>query len=400
MSSPRKSHKPMPVWGAEDVREFWSHVRNGKETDCWPFVYDGSDDQDYWLYRYWKGHATHRTAAFLSTGIDPGSNCVLHTCDRKACCNPSHLWIGNDKDNQTDARMKGITSRVGDYAKARRISDESGGRLRAMSIYRDMIRDQPETPANKYARDTLVLGLRRTPYDRECAVEISQTNASRPDLTRGPTISCVLMGDRRMGGTDKKPRIKKNGASAVPPAAPDDAGAVKVGVKKRGPGGRPSTYTQAIGRDVCARLADGMSLQKICERMGLDRGTVLNWKRLHEEFSRAYADAREMQGECVGMNAVHAASSIRDVAERAGQGKMDPAVARVVIDALDKAAKHDEWAASRMATALWGDKVDMTHAVTTTEAVRVIVTSGPDPYHDAPGRVAKSTKGTNETRKQ
>ena len=48
----------------------------------------------------------------------------------------------------------------------------------------------------------------------------------------------------------------------------------------------------------------------------------------------------------------------------------------------------------------YGDKVDMTHAVTTTEAVRVIVTSGPDPYHDAPGRVAKSTKGTNETRKQ
>lgn len=32
---------------------------------------------------------------------------VCHTCDRPKCCNPSHLWLGTNAENQQDCVRKG-----------------------------------------------------------------------------------------------------------------------------------------------------------------------------------------------------------------------------------------------------------------------------------------------------
>jgi len=49
----------------------------------------------------------HRMAYFLEHGVDPGSLWVLHKCDNPPCCNPKHLWLGNNTDNNRDSAAKG-----------------------------------------------------------------------------------------------------------------------------------------------------------------------------------------------------------------------------------------------------------------------------------------------------
>lgn len=63
-------------------------------------------------------------------------------------------------------------------------------------------------------------------------------------------------------------------------------------------GGRPSKYNDEIAMDICARLANGESLLKICRSEDYpDRGTVFRWLIAHEEFRHKYDAAREMQAE-------------------------------------------------------------------------------------------------------
>jgi hypothetical protein len=33
--------------------------------------------------------------------------CILHACDNRRCCNPTHLWIGTYHDNNRDRARKG-----------------------------------------------------------------------------------------------------------------------------------------------------------------------------------------------------------------------------------------------------------------------------------------------------
>lgn len=53
--------------------------------------------------------------------------------------------------------------------------------------------------------------------------------------------------------------------------------------------GRPPIYTPELGQAICARVADGESLRKICSEEGMPcRRTVTTWRLTLPEFNELY----------------------------------------------------------------------------------------------------------------
>lgn len=62
------------------------------------------------------------------------------------------------------------------------------------------------------------------------------------------------------------------------------------------PPGRPSTFTEAKGNEICERLIKGESLRAICQSEDMpDNVTILRWLRDFPEFDKQYTRARQMQ---------------------------------------------------------------------------------------------------------
>lgn len=66
--------------------------------------------------------------------------------------------------------------------------------------------------------------------------------------------------------------------------------------KPKQPRGRPCVYTDAAAESICAQLADGLSLRKICSADGMPKeSTVRNWVADDVSgFAARYARAREI----------------------------------------------------------------------------------------------------------
>lgn len=65
-------------------------------------------------------------------------------------------------------------------------------------------------------------------------------------------------------------------------------------------GGRPTTYTKDLGKEICLRLSEGESLRTICQGENMPViSTVMLWvlDENKKEFSEHYRRAREMQAE-------------------------------------------------------------------------------------------------------
>lgn len=54
-----------------------------------------------------KGTRTHRLAWILTRGPIPNGMVVMHTCDNPPCCNPEHVRLGTQKENQQEMARKG-----------------------------------------------------------------------------------------------------------------------------------------------------------------------------------------------------------------------------------------------------------------------------------------------------
>lgn len=71
----------------------------------------------------------------------------------------------------------------------------------------------------------------------------------------------------------------------------------KVATKSKRPvkrkRGRPTRYTNQLADEICAQLAEGLSLRKVCDKPDMpNRSTVFRWLRNQEDFRDQYGYAK------------------------------------------------------------------------------------------------------------
>lgn len=93
------------------IARLWSRVSRAKDDECW--LWAGSTLRNGYgqISVTHNGHAsplmTHRVMWVLTYGPIPDGLSVLHRCDVPRCVNPTHLFLGTQRDNIHDAQRKG-----------------------------------------------------------------------------------------------------------------------------------------------------------------------------------------------------------------------------------------------------------------------------------------------------
>lgn len=105
-------------------QHFWDGV--DKSDGCWEWTRSvGSHGYG----AYWDGKklwTCHRYVWTITNGEIPGGLHVLHTCDNRTCCNPSHLFLGTNNDNIADRMAKGrsrTTPKAGEQHHSAKLTD-------------------------------------------------------------------------------------------------------------------------------------------------------------------------------------------------------------------------------------------------------------------------------------
>lgn len=101
-----------PHVGAERAVPFWDRVdKSGGPDSCWPWT-GALNKSGYGSYG--AGgliHTASRRAYELTNGPIPAGpgyhgHVVMHSCDNRRCCNPKHLSVGTQTDNNEDRDRK------------------------------------------------------------------------------------------------------------------------------------------------------------------------------------------------------------------------------------------------------------------------------------------------------
>lgn len=93
----------MTPHGLPLAERFWMKVdRSGGPGECWPWT-AGRKKGGYGSFALRTGVSTgaHRVAFALFHGF-AAPRSVLHTCDNPPCCNPAHLYDGDQLQNVQD----------------------------------------------------------------------------------------------------------------------------------------------------------------------------------------------------------------------------------------------------------------------------------------------------------
>jgi len=87
---------------------FWSMVAISDPDSCWEWQGCRSK-KGYGNLHYTElgEDKSHRVAYRLTNGNIPVGMCILHKCDNRACCNPNHLYVGDNDQNVKDRMARG-----------------------------------------------------------------------------------------------------------------------------------------------------------------------------------------------------------------------------------------------------------------------------------------------------
>jgi hypothetical protein len=84
------------------------NIARGSDSECWPWQCSLTEE-GYGRTRLAgeRERLAHRLMWTAAIGPIPDGLCVLHRCDNRPCCNPSHLFLGDRIDNAIDRDQKG-----------------------------------------------------------------------------------------------------------------------------------------------------------------------------------------------------------------------------------------------------------------------------------------------------
>lgn len=104
------AHVP-PALNWDQAREiqdrFWPKIKVAGPDECWLWQAK-SRLREYGQFRAWgRPQYAHRIAYALGKGDLPEGAFVLHRCDTPLCCNPNHLFLGDQAANMRDRFAKG-----------------------------------------------------------------------------------------------------------------------------------------------------------------------------------------------------------------------------------------------------------------------------------------------------
>lgn len=86
----------------------WIDTHDNDPKPCWEWLgsLGGRDGRGYFAVHGQK-YLAHRIVYQLFNGPIPKNKVVRHTCDNQRCCNPKHLELGNQSQNETDKYLRG-----------------------------------------------------------------------------------------------------------------------------------------------------------------------------------------------------------------------------------------------------------------------------------------------------
>lgn len=100
----------MPRYSTPFSERFWNKVQIIDDDDsCWPWM-GSRNEGGYGICGADSptgDRVASRVAWILTFGPVPDGLYVLHHCDYRPCCRPSHLWLGTYLDNARDREAKG-----------------------------------------------------------------------------------------------------------------------------------------------------------------------------------------------------------------------------------------------------------------------------------------------------
>ena len=89
---------------------FWSKVKKAGEDECW--LWTGAKDQNgYGCFMLRGTRKAPRVSWMITHGEIPVGQLACHICDRPACCNPKHLFLGSPLENMQDCVGKGRSAK-------------------------------------------------------------------------------------------------------------------------------------------------------------------------------------------------------------------------------------------------------------------------------------------------